>query len=52
MEVGASDRIVSFCVCLQDDSTQRLLVSCKITSPGEATVLPDGTSMTIGDVQP
>ena len=52
VEVGASDRIVSFCVCLQDDSTQRLLVSCKITSPGEATVLPDGTSMTIGDVQP
>ncbi len=52
IDVGASDRIVSFCVCQQDDSTKRLLVTCKITTPGEATVLPDGTSITIGDTQP
>lgn len=52
VDVKATDRIISFCVCLQDDSTKRLLVSCKLSSPGEATVLPDGTSITIGDTQP
>lgn len=52
IDVGAADRIVSFCVCLQDDPAQRLLVSCKISTPGEATILPDGTSITIGETTP
>ncbi|MEN6594124.1 MAG: class B sortase [Clostridiaceae bacterium] len=49
VNVGADDRIVSFCVCLADDDTRRLLVSCKLSTPGEATTLADGTSITIGD---
>lgn len=47
--ITADDRIVSFCVCLPDDDGQRLLVSCKLTAPGAATTLSDGTSITIGD---
>lgn len=49
VEVGPDDRLVSFCVCLQDDSSRRLLVSCKISdASGDVTTLSDGTSITIG----
>ncbi|HRX58968.1 MAG TPA: class B sortase [Eubacteriales bacterium] len=47
--ITADDHIVSFCVCLPNDEEQLLLVSCKLTTPGAATALSDGTSITIGD---
>lgn len=49
VNITPEDRIVSFCVCLQDDASRRLLVSCKIGGDsGEVTTLSDGTSITIG----
>jgi sortase B len=47
--ITADDRIVSFCVSLQDNDEKLLLVSCKIAEPGAATTLSDGTSITIGE---